>query len=152
MKTATLLISAIISVSTFAQTMSVPITRKSDHVDTYHGARVADPYRWLEDDNSEETKAWVKAQNAVTDKYLESLPQRVQIKKIYKELYNYEKFGMPFKEGGRYFYTRNDGLQQQAVLYMAKSLTDAPHRRPRPEHAVERRYRGDYRHGCQPRR
>ena len=126
MKTATLLISAIISTSTFAQTMSAPITRKSDHVDTYHGARVADPYRWLEDDNSEETKAWVKAQNAVTDKYLESLPQRVQIKKIYKELYNYEKFGMPFKEGGRYFYTRNDGLQQQAVLYMAKSLTDAP--------------------------
>ena len=126
MKTAALFISAIISTSTFAQTMSVPITRKSDHVDTYHGARVADPYRWLEDDNSEETKAWVKAQNAVTDKYLESLPQRVQVKKIYKELYNYEKFGMPFKEGGRYFYTRNDGLQQQAVLYMAKSLTDAP--------------------------
>ena len=117
---------ALLSVSTIAQTMSPQQTRKSDHVDSYHGASVADPYRWLEDDNSEETKAWVKAQNAVTDKFLASLPQREPVKKLYKELFNFEKFGIPFKEGGRYFYTRNDGLQQQAVLYMVKSLNDAP--------------------------
>ena len=126
MKKSLLILSALLSASTFAQTMSAPPTRKSDHVDTYHGVRVADPYRWLEDDNSEETKAWVKAQNAVTDKYLASLPQREPVKKLYKELFNFEKFGTPFKEGGRYFYTRNDGLQQQAVLYMVKSLNDAP--------------------------
>ena len=109
-----------------AQSMNYPQTRKSDHVDTYHGTKIADPYRWLEDDNSDETKAWVKAQNIVTDKYLASLPQREPVKKLYKELFNFEKFGIPFKEGGRYFYTRNDGLQQQAVLYMVKSLNDAP--------------------------
>ena len=126
MKKFVLILSALLSTATIAQTMSAPLTRKSDHVDTYHGTKVADPYRWLEDDNSEETKAWVKAQNIVTDKYLASLPQREPVKKLYKELFNFEKFGIPFKEGGRYFYTRNDGLQQQAVLYMVKSLNDAP--------------------------
>ena len=126
MKKIILILSALLSIPSIAQTMSAPITRKSDHVDTYHGVKIADPYRWLEDDNSEETKAWVKAQNAVTDKYLASLPQREPVKKLYKELFNFEKFGTPFKEGGRYFYTRNDGLQQQAVLYMVKSLNDAP--------------------------
>ena len=126
MKKIILILSALLSIPSIAQTMSAPMTRKSDQVDTYHGVKIADPYRWLEDDNSEETKAWVKAQNVVTDKYLASLPQREPVKKLYKELFNYEKFGTPFKEGGRYFYTRNDGLQQQAVLYMVKSLNDAP--------------------------
>ncbi len=115
------------STSIIAQTISAPPpTRKGNQVDVYHGTSVADPYRWLEDDNSEETKAWVKSQNAVTDKYLESLPQRGPVKKLYKEMFNFEKFGIPFKEGGRYFYTRNDGLQQQSVLYAAKSLNDLP--------------------------
>ena len=114
------------STSIVAQTTSAPPTRKGDQVDLYHGSSVADPYRWLEDDNSEETKAWVKAQNAVTDKYLSSLPQRAPVKKLYKELFNFEKFGIPFKEGGRYFYTRNDGLQQQSVLYTARSLNELP--------------------------
>ena len=121
-----LLILVLMSTTTVAQTASSPPTRKGEQVDVYHGASVADPYRWLEDDNSEETKAWVKAQNAVTDKYLESLPQRGPVKKLYKELFNFEKFGIPFKEGGRYFYTRNDGLQQQSVLYTVKSLNDTP--------------------------
>ena len=112
--------------SSIAQNISAPQTRKSDHLDTYHGTSIADPYRWLEDDNSEETKAWVKTQNAVTDKYLAALPQREPVKKLFKAFFNYEKFGTPFKEGGRYFYTRNDGLQQQAVLYMVKSLNDSP--------------------------
>ncbi len=126
MKKSLLILSALVSTTLLAQTMTAPPTRKGDQVDVYHGTSVADPYRWLEDDNSEETKAWVKAQNAVTEKYLASLPQREPVKKLYKDLYNFEKFGTPLKEGGRYFYTRNDGLQQQAVLYMVKSLNDAP--------------------------
>lgn len=126
MKKSLLILSVLMSTSIIAQTTSAPPTRKGEQVDVYHGSNVADPYRWLEDDNSEETKAWVKAQNAVTDKYLESLPQRGPVKKLYKELFNFEKFGIPFKEGGRYFYTRNDGLQQQSVLYTVKSLNDTP--------------------------
>jgi prolyl oligopeptidase len=109
-----------------AQPLRYPDTRKTDQVDTYHGTIVADPYRWLEDDNSAETKAWVKAQNAVTDKFLEAMPQRMPVRKIYTELYNFERYGLPSKEGGRYFWSRNDGLQQQSVIYMAKSLTDKP--------------------------
>jgi prolyl oligopeptidase len=109
-----------------AQPLKYPETRKSDHTDTYHGTVVADPYRWLEDDNSAETKAWVRAQNAVTDKFLEAMPQRMPVRKIYTELYNFERYGLPSKEGGRYFWSRNDGLQQQSVIYMAKSLTDKP--------------------------
>ncbi|MFN5028252.1 MAG: prolyl oligopeptidase family serine peptidase [Burkholderiales bacterium] len=109
-----------------AQALKYPETRKSDHTDTYHGTVVTDPYRWLEDDNSAETKAWVKAQNAVTDKFLEAMPQRMPVRKIYTELYNFERYGLPSKEGGRYFWSRNDGLQQQSVIYMAKSLADKP--------------------------
>ncbi|MBC7622558.1 MAG: S9 family peptidase [Aeromicrobium sp.] len=109
-----------------AQPLQYPETRKSDQVDTYHAMVVADPYRWLEDDNSAETKAWVAAQNAVTDKFLDAMPQRLPVRKIYTELYNFERYGLPTKEGGRYFWSRNDGLQQQSVIYMAKSLTDKP--------------------------
>ncbi len=123
--TATTLISAAV-VSAQAQPLKYPDTRKGDQVDNYHGTTVADPYRWLEDDNSAETKAWVTAQNAVTDKFLEAMPQRAAVKKIYTELYNFERFGLPFKEGGRYFWSRNDGLQQQSVIYMAKSISDKP--------------------------
>lgn len=115
-----------LAASISAQTLSYPQTRKVDQQDTYHGQKVADPYRWLEDDNSADTKAWVKAQNAVTDKYLEAMPQRLPTRKLYTELYNYEKFGIPFKEGGRYFWTRNDGLQQQSVYYTARSLSEKP--------------------------
>ena len=109
-----------------AQAIKYPEARKADQVDNYHGIKIADPYRWLEDDNSAETKAWVSAQNEVTDKFLQAIPQREAIKKLYTELYNYEKFGLPFKEGKRYFWTRNDGLQQQSVLYTAHSLTENP--------------------------
>ncbi len=101
-------------------------TRKSAQSDVYHGVTVADPYRWLEDDNSTETKDWVKAQNAVTDKFLQGIQQREPIKKLYTDIFNYEKFGIPYREGKRYFWTRNDGLQQQSVLYTATSLSDKP--------------------------
>ena len=109
-----------------AQGLKYPDTRKVEQTDNYHGTMVADPYRWLEDDNSAETKAWVKAQNAVTDKFLEAMPQRMPVRKIYTELYNFERYGLPSKEGGRYFWTRNDGLQQQSVVYTAKALNAKP--------------------------
>jgi prolyl oligopeptidase len=109
-----------------AQTLSYPATRTVEQVDTYHGTRVADPYRWLEDDNSAETKAWVQAQNAVTEKFFAGVSQRLPTRQLYTALYNYERFGVPFKEGGRYFWTRNDGLQQQSVLYTATALNATP--------------------------
>jgi prolyl oligopeptidase len=109
-----------------AAALQYPSTRTVDHVDTYHGTRVPDPYRWLEDDNAADTKAWVRAQNAVTEQALAAMPQRQPVRQIYTQLFNFERYGIPFKEGGRYFWTRNDGLQQQAVLYTAASLTAPP--------------------------
>ena len=120
------LAAAVLAAGAQAQSTGYPVTRKTDQVDTYHGTTVADPYRWLEDDNSAETKAWVVAQNEVTDQFLAAMPQRLPARRIYTELYNFERFGIPFREGGRYFWTRNDGLQQQNVLYTAKSLNDTP--------------------------
>ena len=114
------------SSTAFAEGITYPDTRRVDQTDTHHGTIVTDPYRWLEDDNSAETKQWVKTQNAITDKHLAALSQRVPTRKLYTELYNFEKFGIPSKQGGRYFFTRNDGLQQQAVLYSVKKLTDVP--------------------------
>ncbi|MFG6490165.1 prolyl oligopeptidase family protein [Roseateles sp. BYS78W] len=122
----TLAIAAMLATSAQAQGLSYPATRQVDQVDTYFDTKVADPYRWLEDDNSAETKAWVAAQNAVTDKFLEAMPQRLPARRIYTELYNFERIGIPFHEGDRYFWTRNDGLQQQNVIYWAKSLKDSP--------------------------
>lgn len=121
-----LAIATVVATSAQAQPMSYPATRKVDQVDSYHGTPVADPYRWLEDDNSAETKAWVLAQNEVTDKFLAAMPQRLPARRIYTELYNFERFGIPFQEGGRYFWSRNDGLQQQNVIYWAQSLKDSP--------------------------
>ena len=94
-------------------------------MDEYHGTKVADPYRWLEDDNSAETKAWVEAQNKVTFGYLEKIPERAAIKARLTKLWNYERYGVPFKQGGRYFYSKNNGLQNQSVLYTMTAL-DAP--------------------------
>jgi len=108
--------------SSQAAALKYPDTRKVAHVDDYHGTKVSDPYRWLEDDYAPETKAWVDAQNKVTFAYLETIPQRERIKARLTELWNYERYGVPFKEGGRYFYTKNDGLQNQSVLYTMDSL------------------------------
>ena len=96
--------------------LTYPITATTNVVEDYHGVKVADPYRWLEDDNSPETKAWVEAQNTVTFGYLHSLPGRDAIKQRLTQLWNYERYGVPFKEGGRYFYAKNNGLQNQNVL------------------------------------
>lgn len=103
--------------------MSYPETRKENVVDVLHGVAVPDPYRWLEDDNAPETEAWVAEQNKLTFQYLDQIPERTTIRQRLTELWNYEKYGVPFKEGGRYFHTRNDGLQNQSVLYVSDSPT-----------------------------
>lgn len=103
-----------------------PVTQKTDSVDDYHGVKIADPYRWLEDDHSEATGAWVKEQNAVTNAYLEKIPFRDAIKKRLSTLWNYPKTGVPFREGEFYYYYKNDGLQNQSVLYRQKGLNGAP--------------------------
>ena len=103
-----------------------PPARKSDQVDDYHGTKVADPYRWLEDLDSEETRAWVEAENKLSFGFLAAIPERNPIKDRLTKLWNYEKYGIPFKEGNRYFYTRNSGLQNQAVLYTVTSLEAQP--------------------------
>ncbi|MBX9815329.1 MAG: S9 family peptidase, partial [Sphingomonas sp.] len=102
-----------------------PETRRVDLVEDHFGIKVADPYRWLENDvrQDAEVRAWVTAQNQVTDAYLATLPQRAPFRERIKALYNYERFGVPVKAGGRYFYTRNSGLQNQSVLYVRDSLS-----------------------------
>jgi prolyl oligopeptidase len=107
-------------------TLNYPITRTVDQQDNYHGTTIADPYRWLEDANSDETHAWVEAQNKLTQGYLSQIPGRGAIKSRLTKLWNFERFSVPFKEGGRYFYSRNDGLQNQSVLYTMKTLADVP--------------------------
>ncbi len=106
--------------------LNYPDSRKGEQVDNYHGTEVADPYRWLENPDSEETIAWVKAQNKVTFNFLEKIPARDDIKKRLTKLWDYEKYGVPFQEGNRYFYFKNDGLQNQSVLYTLRNLDDEP--------------------------
>ncbi len=103
-----------------------PPTRTVGQVDDYFGTKVADPYRWLEDDNAADTKAWVEAQNAVTSSYLEKISARDAIRARLTTLWNYERYGLPSKRGAHYILTRNDGLQNQAVFYRTKSLTATP--------------------------
>ncbi len=103
-----------------------PPARKSEQIDNYHGVKVADPYRWLEDPDSAETRTWIEGQNKLTYGYLNSIPEREKIKARITKLWNYEKFGTPYKDGGRYFFSKNDGLQNQSILYTMKNLTDVP--------------------------
>ncbi|MCD4772481.1 MAG: prolyl oligopeptidase family serine peptidase [Bacteroidales bacterium] len=102
--------------------ISYPETKKCDTVDVYFGHEVADPYRWLEDDNSEETALWVEAENKITFDYLSKIPFREKIKERLTEIWNYPKYRVPFKEGDNYFFFKNDGLQNQSVLYIQDDL------------------------------
>lgn len=102
---------------TQGQKISYPNTHKSDVIDTYFDQKVADPYRWLEDDKSVKTAAWVEEQNKVTFQYLEQIPYKEQILNRMKQLWNYERIGAPFTEGGITYYYKNNGLQNQSVLY-----------------------------------
>jgi prolyl oligopeptidase len=106
--------------------LTYPQSPKAEQVDDYHGTSVSDPYRWLEDPDSDETKVWVEAQNQVTFSYLKEIPAREKIKPRLTQLWDYEKYSIPYKKGNRYFYYKNDGLQNQSVLYTLTSLDGEP--------------------------
>ncbi|HCA58278.1 MAG TPA: S9 family peptidase [Blastocatellia bacterium] len=101
-----------------------PKARKADQVDDFHGVKVADPYRWMEDTGSAETQSWIEAQNKLTNSYFETIPQRARIRERLTEIWNYERVSAPSKIGKRYIYSRNDGLQNQSVLYITDSIND----------------------------
>src|SRR5215510_15853000 len=103
-----------------------PPTKKVDLVEDYHGTKIADPYRWMEDLDSKDVAEWVAAQNEVTEAHLGKLPARERFKQRITELWNYPKTGLPEREGGRYFYAKNSGLQRQSPLYVRASLTAEP--------------------------
>jgi prolyl oligopeptidase len=103
-----------------------PETKKVDQVDDYFGTKVPDPYRWLEDENSPDTKAWVEAQNKLTFAYLDKIPYREQLKARLTQLFNYPRISAPFHRGDTYFFTKNDGLQNQSVYYFQKGLNGTP--------------------------
>lgn len=104
--------------------MRYPPTQKRDVVERHHGTVVEDPYRWLEDSQAPETRKWIEEQNKLTFGYLEKLPHRTQIRDRLTQLWNFQKYSVPYREGDRYFYMKNDGLQNQYVLYTAKSLNE----------------------------
>jgi prolyl oligopeptidase len=119
---------AVFSANSLAQEskmFSYPKAKKVDQVDVYHGMKVADPYRWLENPDAPESREWIDAQNKITFDYLSKIPQREQIKQRLTKLWNYEKYTAPTKRGNYYFYSKNNGLQNQFVLYVANSITDA---------------------------
>lgn len=106
--------------------LQYPSAPRSAHVDRYHGETTADPYRWLEELDSAETRAWIEAENQLAKPYLESTPAHAWFKTRLTQLWNYERYGVPVKEGSRYFWLRNDGLQNQNVLYVAEALAGEP--------------------------
>ena len=106
--------------------INYPSTKAITQEDTYHGQTISDPYQWLEDDNAVATKEWVKAQNKVTFKYLSTIPFRQQIAERYATLFNYPKLSAPFRAGDYYFFYKNDGLQNQPVIYYQKGLDGKP--------------------------
>ena len=121
-----LMVSTSVAMGQNIQPLSYPNARKTDQVDTYHGTQVADPYRWLEDDRSAETADWVKAENKVTFDYLAQIPYRKQMQDRLEQMYNYPKYSAPNRKGDWYYFSKNDGLQNQAVLYRQKGLDAKP--------------------------
>jgi len=112
--------------SVYAQKLQYPQTKKVDRVDSYFGTEVSDPYRWLEDDNSAETAQWVEAENKVTFGYLENIPFRGQVRQRLENLFNYPKYSAPSRKGEHYYFSKNDGLQNQSVLYIQTGLDGKP--------------------------
>ncbi len=115
-----------VSFSMTAQPLQYPQTKKVDQTDNYFGTTIADPYRWLENDTAKDTEAWVKEENTLTQDYLAKIPFRDKLHKRLTELWNYPKYGVPEKEGAWYIFYKNDGLQNQAVLYTQKGLQGTP--------------------------
>jgi prolyl oligopeptidase len=113
------------TITIFGQKFDYPKPNKVDQVDDYHGTKVSDPYRWLENPDSAESREWINAENKLTDAYLSQIPEREAIKNRLTKLWNYEKYSAPFKIGKKYFYYKNDGLQNQSILYIAESTKDA---------------------------
>ena len=128
------------SAATLAQQFEYPKARKVDQVDTYHGVAVADPYRWLEDDNVADTAAWVEAENKVTFPYLDAIPFRKPLTDRVVALNNYEKYSAPSRKGPYVFFSKNDGLQNQSVLYIQKGLRRHAGGPDRSEHVVGGRH------------
>ena len=126
--TLSLFVMAMLTSAASAQTqlLQYPPARKSDVVDDYHGTRVPDPYRWLEDPDSPESRAWIAAQNQLTEAYLAAIPARTTIRDRLTKLWNYPRYGAPFRKARRYFFFKNDGLQNQSVLYTQRSLSADP--------------------------
>ena len=121
-----LLTAMTISASMNAQKITYPKTMKDGTVDDYFGVKVADPYRWLENDTSAETAAWVEAENKVTSAYLNKIPQRVKLKERLKAAANYEKISAPSEHKGKWYFSKNDGLQNQSVIYVMDELGGTP--------------------------
>jgi prolyl oligopeptidase len=111
---------------TLAESLQYPAARKMEQNDSYHGTKVSDPYRWLEDDHSEETSQWVKAENELTFSYLDKIPYRAQVMKRLEQVYNYPKYVQPFRRSKLYFFSKNDGLQNQNVFYVQTGLEGKP--------------------------
>ena len=120
------ILSSFSAVPVIAQKLQYPQTKKIDYVDTYFGVKIADPYRWLEDDNSAETAQWVEAENKVTFGYLEKIPYRQQVKQRLENLFNYPKYTPPLRRGDMFFFSKNDGLQNQSILYVQRGLDGTP--------------------------
>ena len=122
--------------------LAYPQTRRVDQVDVYHGVRVADPYRWLEADirTSPEVAEWVAAENKLTASYLDAIAQRATIRRRLAELWNFAHYSPPSKHGGRYYYLKNDGLQNQSVLYVADTLDGRAARAAGSQPLVEGRH------------
>src|SRR4030095_9218531 len=128
----TFLVLAAAGLLTFAQDTAAqaqreyPAARTNNQFDDYNGVKVADPYRPLENPDSPESRAWIEAENKITFDFLKTIPERDGIKKRLTEMWDYERFGVPFKEGGHYFFSKNSGLQNQNVLYTTTNFSETP--------------------------
>src|SRR5258708_11373391 len=113
-------------VTQFARAITYPESKRIAVTDSYFGTKIKEPYRWLEDIESSDTRAWIDAQNNLSGKLLKELPERDVAQAKLTELWNYARYGLPLKQGGHYLYTKNEGLQNQPVLYVQDSLQGRP--------------------------